>query len=82
MKIGNGAQNNLSNKLSSSSLTYYDNNYSLISPPQGGLTENQAKSIHISKIDFTFVNDEDTLKLSSFIYPYNFKYGEKMTYHE
>ena len=82
LKIGNGAQNNLSNKLSSASLTYYDNNYSLISPPQGGLTENQAKSIHISKIDFTFVNDEDTLKLSSFIYPYNFKYGEKMTYHE
>ena len=82
LKIGNGAQNNLSNKLSSASLTYYDNNYSLISPPQGGLTENQAKSIHISKIDFTFVNDEDTLKLSSFVYPYNFKYGQKMTYHE
>ena len=82
LKIGNGAQNNLSNKLSSASLTYYDNNYSPISPLQGGLTENQAKSIHISKIDFTFVNDKDTLKLSSFIYPYNFKYGEKMTYHE
>tara|TARA_B110000003_G_C16599444_1_gene515028 strand:+ start:620 stop:1165 length:546 start_codon:yes stop_codon:yes gene_type:complete len=82
LKIGNGSQNKLSDKLSTSSLTYYDNNYNIISPSQGGLTQDQAKSIHISKIDFTFVNDEDTLKLSSFIYPYNFKYGEKMTYHE
>ena len=82
LKIGNGSQNKLSDKLSTSSLTYYDNNYNIISPSQGGLTQDQAKSIHISKIDFTFVNDEDTLELSSFIYPYNFKYGEKMTYHE
>jgi prepilin-type N-terminal cleavage/methylation domain-containing protein len=82
LKIGSGTQNNLSANLSSSSITYYDNNYSSILPSQGGLTQNQAKSIHISKIDFTFVKDEDTLKLSSFIYPYNFKYGEKMTYHE
>jgi prepilin-type N-terminal cleavage/methylation domain-containing protein len=82
LKIGNGSQNKLSDKLSTSSLTYYDNNYNIISPSQGGLTQDQAKSIHISKIDFTFVNDEDTIKLSSFIYPYNFKYGEKMTYHE
>lgn len=82
LNIGNGSQNKLSDKLSTSSLTYYDNNYNIISPSQGGLTQDQAKSIHISKIDFTFVNDEDTLKLSSFIYPYNFKYGEKMTYHE
>ena len=82
LKIGNGSQNKLSDKLSTSSLTYYDNNYNIISPSQGGLTQDQAKSIHISKIDFTFVNDEDIIKLSSFIYPYNFKYGEKMTYHE
>ncbi len=83
LKIGNGSQNILSdNVASSSSLTYYDNNYNNISPAQGGLTQSQATSVHITKIDFTFIDDKDTLILSSFTYPYNFKYGKKMTYHE
>tara|TARA_B100001094_G_scaffold292665_1_gene312032 strand:- start:385 stop:948 length:564 start_codon:yes stop_codon:yes gene_type:complete len=77
-------QNILSNYFlpSSDGITYYDNSYNEIIPSQNGLSEQQAKTIHIVKIDFIFNNDEDNIILSSYIYPYNFKYGEKMGYHD
>ena len=84
-RMGTGSYNSLSNSLGysqSNGFTFYDNSFNVISPSSGGLTEAQAKTVHLSKLDLTFVNDTDTLSLSSFVYPYNFRFGSKMSYHD
>ena len=82
---GTGSYNSLSNSLGytqSNGFTFYDNNFNVISPSSGGLTETQAKTVHLSKLDLTFINDVDTLSLSSFVYPHNFRFGSKWSYHD
>ena len=84
-RMGTGSYNSLSNSLGysqSNGFTFYDNSFNVISPSSGGLTEAQAKTVHLSKLDLTFVNDTDTLSLSSFVYPHNFRFGSKMSYHD
>ena len=84
-RMGTGSYNSLSNSLGysqSNGFTFYDNNFNVVSPSSGGLTEAQAKTVHLSKLDLTFVNDTDTLSLSSFVYPHNFRFGSKMSYHD
>jgi len=85
LKIGNNSSNKLSDTFSSTSstgLTYYDNNYNIISISQNALSDVQAKTVHLVKIDFVFNSEEDILNLSSYVFPQNFKYGEKMGYHD
>ena len=84
-RMGTGSYSSLSNSLGysqSNGFTFYDNSFNVISPSSGGLTETQAKTVHISKLDLTFVNDTDILSLSSFVYPHNFRFGSKMSYHD
>ena len=84
-RMGTGSYYSLSNSLGysqSNGFTFYDNNFNVVSPSSGGLTEAQAKTVHLSKLDLTFVNDTDILSLSSFVYPHNFRFGSKMSYHE
>ena len=84
-RMGAGSYNSLSNSLGysqSNGFTFYDNSFNVISPSSGGLTEAQAKTVHLSKLDLTFVNDTDILSLSSFVYPHNFRFGSKMSYHD
>ena len=84
-RMGTGSYNSLSSSLGysqSNGFTFYDNNFNVVSPSSGGLTEAQAKTVHLSKLDLTFVNDMDTLSLSSFVYPHNFRFGSKMSYHD
>ena len=84
-RMGTGSYNSLSNSLGysqSNGFTFYDNSFNVVSPSSGGLTEAQAKTVHLSKLDLTFVNDRDTLSLSSFVYPHNFRFGSKMSYHD
>ena len=84
-RMGTESYNSLSNSLGysqSNGFTFYDNSFNVISPSSGGLTEAQAKTVHLSKLDLTFVNDTDTLSLSSFVYPHNFRFGSKMSYHD
>ena len=84
-RMGTGSYNSLSNSLGysqSNGFTFYDNSFNVVSPSSGGLTEAQAKTVHLSKLDLTFVNDTDTLSLSSFVYPHNFRFGSKMSYHD
>ena len=84
-RMGTGSYNSLSNSLGysqSNGFTFYDNNFNVVSPSSGGLTVAQAKTVHLSKLDLTFVNDTDTLSLSSFVYPHNFRFGSKMSYHD
>ena len=84
-RMGTGSYSSLSNSLGysqSNGFTFYDNSFNVVSPSSGGLTEAQAKTVHLSKLDLTFVNDTDILSLSSFVYPYNFRFGPKMSYHD
>ena len=83
-RMGTGSYNSLSSSLGysqSNGFTFYDNSFNVISPSSGGLTEAQAKTVRLSKLDLTFVNDTDILSLSSFVYPHNFRFGSKMSYH-
>ena len=84
-RMGPGSYNSLSNSLGysqSNGFTFYDNSFNVVSPSSGGLTATQAKTIHLSKLDLTFIQDTDTLSLSSFVYPHNFRFGSKMSYHD
>ena len=84
-RMGTGSYNSLSNSLGysqSNGFTFYDNSFNVVSPSSGGLTVTQAKTVHLSKLDLTFINDRDTLSLSSFVYPHNFRFGSKMSYHD
>ena len=84
LRLGNGSYNTLSNSIgysSSNGFSFYNNSFGLISPTSGGLSLEQAKSVHLSKLEFTFINDTDTLTLGSYIYPHNFRFGQKMSYH-
>ena len=84
-RMGTGSYNSLSNSLGysqSNGFTFYDNSFNVVSPSSGGLTVAQAKTVHLSKLDLTFINDMDTLSLSSFVYPHNFRFGSKMSYHD
>ena len=84
-RMGTGSYNSLSSSLGysqSNGFTFYDNSFNVVSPSSGGLTVAQAKTVHLSKLDLTFVNDTDTLSLSSFVYPHNFRFGSKMSYHD
>ena len=84
-RMGTGSYNSLSNSIGysqSNGFTFYDNSFNVVSPSSGGLTVAQAKTVHLSKLDLTFVNDTDTLSLSSFVYPHNFRFGSKMSYHD
>tara|TARA_Y100001934_G_scaffold209477_1_gene247849 strand:- start:489 stop:1049 length:561 start_codon:yes stop_codon:yes gene_type:complete len=84
IRLGNGNYNSLSNSIVTSNnkgFFFYDNNFSLISPSSSGLSLEQAKDIRITKLDLKFTKDEDNLFLSSFVYPNNFRFGQKMSYH-
>ena len=84
-RMGTGSYNSLSNSLGysqSNGFTFYDNSFNVVSPSSGGLTVAQAKTVHLSKLDLTFINDMDTLSLTSFVYPHNFRFGSKMSYHD
>ncbi len=84
-RMGTGSYNSLSSSLGysqSNGFTFYDNSFNVVSPSSGGLTVAQAKTVHLSKLDLTFINDRDTLSLSSFVYPHNFRFGSKMSYHD
>jgi len=70
------------NSAASQGITYYDNNYNIIVPSQNGLTENQAKTVHMIELNFNFNYNFDTTSLSSYVYPHNFSYGKKMGYHD
>lgn len=82
---GSGSYNSLSNSYHyemSTGFQFYNSNFSLITPSSGGLSLTQAKTVKLSKLDMSFVSDTDTLSLSTYVYPQNFRFGTKMTFHE
>ena len=60
---------------------FFDKSFNTITPELIGLSALQCESLSLQKIDFTFVKSDDTLSLSTHIYPINFRFGKKMSYH-
>jgi len=66
----------------STGFKYYDKNFSEITPSLTGLTSTQAEQVCLPQIDLTFTDINDTINYSFFIYPYNFRFGLKKSFHE
>ena len=62
----------------SSSISYYDNQNNLISD------NSNANSVRLTKVEVLYndANHGYSLNLESYAYPYNFKFGRPMDYHE
>jgi len=65
----------------SNGFSFYNSSFGLVTPSLGGLTNAEAANVYLPKLDFIFVQDKDTLTLSSYVYPMNFRFGKKMSYH-
>lgn len=75
----------LSNQLNpqTSTLRYYNDELSEIALTTGqSLTQSRADSVRLIYMDMVFKKDDDSVRFSSFIYPQNFRFGKKMSYHE
>jgi len=84
-KLGVGNYHSMSNSFHyslSSGFQFYNSSFALITASNGGLSQSEAKTVHLSKLALTFVDDKDTLALSSYIYPENFRFGTKMSFHD
>ena len=63
--------------------SYYDNNFTSVTPSAGNtLTESEASNVRLTKVDIFFTRGTDTLDLSSYAYPHNFRFGQKKSYHD
>ena len=68
---------------SESGFSYFDSGYNDITPAAGNtLSEAQARNVHLAKINICFTEQEDTLELSTHMYPNNFRFGSKKSYHQ
>ena len=80
--LGGSNYSDLSNSVLSNNFYFYNNVFSDITPPSAGLlSQSDAESIHLTKLKFTFQKGSDSFSLSSYIYPINFRFGKKMSYH-
>ena len=66
---------------SSSAFQFYNSSYTAISPTFGGMIQAEAEAVHLAKLTVVFVADQDTLHLSTWVFPENFRFGTKMSYH-
>ena len=74
----------LSNSVSYSltnGFSYLDSSFNEISIGNSGISSLNAESIHLPKFDFVFVKHGDTVSYKSYVYPINFRFGNKMSYH-
>ncbi|MBT6130549.1 MAG: hypothetical protein HOH55_10695 [Candidatus Marinimicrobia bacterium] len=46
------------------------------------LSNSLAETVHLIQLDFSFKRDDDSVRFTSFIYPNNFQFGKKMSYHD
>ena len=72
----------LSKDLFSNNFYFYDNIFSDMTPSSSGsLGNSDAKRVHLTKLKLTFQKGSDAFSLSSYVYPINFRFGKKMSYH-
>ncbi len=46
------------------------------------LNSDAASTVNLLKMDFRFFKDDAILDIETHVYPYNFRFGKKMSYHE
>ena len=72
----------LSTDLFSNNFHFYDNIFSDMTPSSSGsLSLSESERVHLTKLKITFQKGPDSLSLSSYVYPINFRFGKKMSYH-
>ena len=72
----------LSTDLFSNNFHFYDNIFSDMTPSSSGsLSLSDAERVHLTKLKITFQKGPDSFSLSSYVYPINFRFGKKMSYH-
>jgi len=67
---------------SNSTFQFYNSSYTAISPASGGMTPAEAEAVHLAKLTIAFADDEDDITLSTWVFPENFRFGTKMSYHQ
>ena len=67
---------------SNSTFQFYNSSYTTISPASGGMTQAEAEAVHLTKLTVAFAANQDTINLSTWVFPENFRFGTKMSYHE
>lgn len=78
-----GSSNILTDKVDPSAtntFSYLDDGYDKINL-SGALTTGQASSTALIKVDMKLKDEQKTIEISSHVYPRNFRYGKKMSYH-
>ncbi|MBT3518978.1 MAG: hypothetical protein HN469_05895, partial [Candidatus Marinimicrobia bacterium] len=62
---------------------YYDNSFTEIPLSANQVLSNSlAETVHLIQLDFSFKRDDDSVRFTSYIYPNNFRFGKKMSYHD
>ncbi|MBT3590597.1 MAG: prepilin-type N-terminal cleavage/methylation domain-containing protein [Candidatus Marinimicrobia bacterium] len=70
-------------KTNASIFRYYKNATEELTLTSGQtLTQSEAGLVQLLYLDMYFKRDNDSIRLSSYIYPQNFRYGKKMSYHD
>jgi prepilin-type N-terminal cleavage/methylation domain-containing protein len=70
-------------KTSESLFRYYDQSFTEIQLSENQtLSSSQAETVQLLQLDMSFKRDDDSIRFSSFIYPQNFRFGKKMSYHD
>ena len=79
---GRKYSNDLSTDLFSNNFYFYDNIFNDMTPSSSGsLSLSDAERVHLTKLKITFQKGPDSFSLSSYVYPINFRFGKKMSYH-
>ena len=80
--LDGSSYSDLSIDLFSNNFYFYDNIFNDITPSSlGSLSLLDAERVHLTKLKITFQKGPDSLSLSSYVYPINFRLGKKMSYH-
>ena len=70
-------------KTSESLFRYYNQSFTEIQLSENQtLSNSQAETVQLLQLDMSFKRDDDSVRFSSYIYPNNFRYGKKMSYHD
>ena len=70
-------------KTSESLFRYYNQSFTEIQLSENQtLSNSQAETVQLLQLDMSFKRDDDSVRYSSYIYPNNFRYGKKMSYHD
>ena len=82
ISLDGSSYSDLSTDLFSNNFYFYDNIFSDMTPSSSGsLSQSDAERVHLTKLKITFQKGADSLSLSSYVYPINFRFGKKMSYH-